>query len=170
MEKKENTLASLSPSKFRESKPQKNREHSDPFLTHSEPLLTVQDEYKGPPPSHPLATSILKHPKVFSKVGLRKTTFKTKRGLFEGLIIFQPCGVKFPHRQWLSSKLEGKLSLIRGRWGRSIQAECFGHSNKSRMSTIISKSSRKEPYFVKVQNKMYWVHFSKTAQFCVQDT
>jgi len=64
----ENTLVPSSPSELLESKPLKNLEHSDPFLTHSEPLLAVQDEYKGPPLGYPLATSILKHPKVFFKV------------------------------------------------------------------------------------------------------
>jgi len=91
----ENTLAPLPPSKLLQNKPHKNHEHSDLFLTHSEPLLAVQDEDNGPTLSHPLATSILKHPKVFSIVGLKKIAFVKKKGLFEVLTILQPSGVKF---------------------------------------------------------------------------
>ena len=104
---KENTLAPLYPSEFQESKQQKNYEHSNLFLYHSELLLTVQDEFEGPHPSHLLTIpphkcfnhaflDELQGLKVFSKTNLRKTTFKTKDGLFCWLVIFKPNKVKFP--------------------------------------------------------------------------
>ena len=96
---KENTVASLLLSKLHESKLRKHPEHSSPFLTHSEPLLAVQGGFEGPSRKHPLATPLHKHfhrlsPnevqgfRVFSKTGLRKIDFKTKKGLLGWLIIF----------------------------------------------------------------------------------
>jgi len=69
------TLVSLSLFELHENKPPEIHEHVNLFLTHSEPVLGVQDEHKGPPLSHPLPTSMLKHAKVFSKVGLKKIAF-----------------------------------------------------------------------------------------------
>jgi len=137
-EGKKITLVPLSPSQRHKSKPQQIHKHLNLLLNCHEPLLAVQDEYKA---------------------------FKTRKGLFRWLVIFQPSGFKSILGRWLSGKFEGKFSSTRGGWWRSLHAPWFRLSKHSRKDIIISQSSRKDPRFVRVQN-ITQIHFSKTARFC----